>query len=174
MPTEHENDAENYPNFDELSANVALVLCLWHEQQLHLAVARQVVKGACWWVSNALGKHDNCPHWSKAAAAKRATSNSWSTDHQLVHEHVIPRKYIEGKILSLETPSAENVKALLELSCVHRHQRRARIVWSIQNPPRNAERLACRRRPMGSLWKRWYRAPRHNSLSRSLTAQPTV
>jgi hypothetical protein len=102
---------------EQLAPDIALLLRLFREGQLHEAVVRQVLKGACWWVSNAQGRRDACDLWSKAALERRRANAGWN-GIGFVHEHLIPRNVIEDAILALEHPTADAIKRLLALSRV--------------------------------------------------------
>lgn len=114
----HTTHLSSRPDFKELSENVQLVLQLWREQKLHKAIVLDVVKGACWWVSDDAGKYDDCRNWSLEAERIRGSSVTWQSKHRLVHEHIIPKKFIASQLLSLPNPTVEQVAELLRLSTV--------------------------------------------------------
>lgn len=97
---------------EELASDIQRLLLLYRDNEIHEAVLRQVLKGACWWISNSQGKKDACDLWSEKALALRNASSSWQ-GLGLVHEHVIPRNVIEEQILALETPSVTDITELL-------------------------------------------------------------
>lgn len=107
-----------YPTLPELAKNLALLLSLHDERELHKVVVGQVIKGACWWSSNELGKYDKCRYWSKRATATRDSSDTWKKDHKLVHEHVVPRKVIEDLIFKSKPRDAQQIERFLKLSFV--------------------------------------------------------
>jgi len=98
---------------EELASDIRILLELHHEKKIHEAVLRQVLKGACWWISNNQGKKDSCDLWSKKALALRRANDSWE-ELGLVHEHIIPRNVIEEEILALRgRPTVDQITALL-------------------------------------------------------------
>lgn len=101
----------------ELAPDILILLNLYKETKLHEAVVRQVLKGACWWVSNAQGRRDACDLWSKEALKLREGNDAWH-GLGLVHEHMIPRNVIEDEILALPNPTVEQIEELLKLSRV--------------------------------------------------------
>lgn len=101
----------------ELARDISTLLYLYREGKLHEAVVRQAIKGACWWVSNAQGKKDDCDLWSEKALSLRQASSDWDK-LGLIHEHIVPRKYIQNRLISLEDPTEPNVERLLSLSQV--------------------------------------------------------
>lgn len=100
-------------NLDVLSRDVALLLNCVRQEEISLATARQVTKSACFWASDLLGKKDRCPWWSEQALARRLSAGRWSADLQLIHEHVIPRKYLQAQLLDLDSPTAAGVESIL-------------------------------------------------------------
>ena len=105
-----------YPELAELASNVALVLALRERGELHFQIARQVVKGAVWWASNALGRNYKSLYWTSDAIQYQADNPKWVQGNGLINEHVIPRTLLEKKLLDTPTPSTEDVLSVLKLS----------------------------------------------------------
>jgi hypothetical protein len=101
----------------ELARDISTLLYLYRKGKLHEAVVRQAIKGACWWVSNGQGKKDDCDLWSEKALSLRQANSKWDK-LGLVHEHIVPRKYIQNRLMCLEDPTESNVERLLSLSQV--------------------------------------------------------
>ena len=111
-------NALNPLEIGELAENILLLIRLHRENKLHERVVRQVIKGACWWVSNKQGKKDKCALWSKAARQIRIEREVWDAQLGLIHEHLVPRNVIEEQIMNLNLPTADAVGFLLALSTV--------------------------------------------------------
>jgi hypothetical protein len=99
----------------ELAPDIRALLLLYRKGELREAVVRQVLKGACWWVSNAQGRKDSCDSWSKAALEARKGAPEWG-GLGLIHEHIVPRSVIEESIIGLKEPSVERIAELLSFS----------------------------------------------------------
>jgi hypothetical protein len=71
------------------------------------------------------GKYDGCRYWTKDAIVARhehlrydGTGQKPPYEHQLIHEHIVPRNIIRDVLLRSHCPSAEEVNDLLEQYCV--------------------------------------------------------
>lgn len=71
------------------------------------------------------GKHEGCRYWTKEAIFARREHLRYDgsglkipSEHQLIHEHIVPRNIIRDVLLELQSPSALDVNELLEQYCV--------------------------------------------------------
>jgi hypothetical protein len=99
-----------YRTKETMSIDLALIL---NNKELHRGTKKAVVDNVLWTWSELDGKYMGCRYWSATA---RKTNNSKSKG--LIHEHLIPRKVIKEKILSLESPTHETIYKFLESFCV--------------------------------------------------------
>lgn len=83
-----------------------------------------ILGAACWAWSGRLGKYAGCPYWSAAALEELRRFNGagrprWGDLWR--HEHVVPRATLISILLSLEDPTVERVRAVLDrlaIGCV--------------------------------------------------------
>ncbi|AMV18892.1 hypothetical protein [Planctomyces sp. SH-PL14] len=76
-----------------------------------------VLKRAMWYWTEFDGKHGGCRYWTARARRvylKRTTTTRGAWKKQLRHEHVVPRKVIREKLLSLEPPTEDAVRDIFE------------------------------------------------------------
>ena len=93
---------------DEICRDVAFILLAPLAYGTKFAVLADVV----WAWSEFHGKIDGCPYWSEAAWLAK------SKPRGLMHEHVVPKKVVIDKLLSLEAPSTEEVRDVLDRFCI--------------------------------------------------------
>lgn len=106
------------PGAKQVAEDVRLALQL--RGQMHEISVRQILKLACWLTSNRAGKRNSCQNWSVGAMERRRSwpaGTDWPADHGLIHEHIVPRKWIENSLYKLPLdPKIDEIKALLDLS----------------------------------------------------------
>lgn len=74
---------------------------------------KRIFSATLWGVTEIRGKYIGCPYWSRAALARFHT-DGMACVPALCHEHVVPRKVITAKWLSLPKPTPEQTYSLFE------------------------------------------------------------
>ncbi len=98
---------------NRLAANGSLVA----EYDAHV---RRLCDVLAWRHSEAFGKYEGCPRWTKAARAsfvrfgRRVTSVQLAGDDALRHEHAYPRKELVDGLFALVAPTPNEVAGFLE------------------------------------------------------------
>jgi hypothetical protein len=93
---------------EEMCVDVCNVLI----SELHYDTKYAVFADVIWKWTLVDGKYDGCKYWSEDALKVRENGGKF------IHEHVVPKKLIIEHLMSLENPSQESVKHILEACCI--------------------------------------------------------
>ena len=104
-----------YRTKDEICGDLAFVLAC---EELHIGTRLCVVDQVFWVWSEWDGKHRGCKLWSAKAREVAEQVGKGPLRGILIHEHLVPKKLIREKLLALPSPSAVEIRILLDAWCI--------------------------------------------------------